>query len=157
MAKKDISGEYLVQAYQSSHTQQLFAVEKKAEFEKHLRAVERAQRSQLKTAKETQERLDFWIALRCKTTCIEDVSTLLNDLPLAAKAYYQENGFFHEVNGKKGWHFTPEKEMFLKATSISHRSPLNQHTNWCARDKERPSHVLGLSGTAEQNLNCDIW
>lgn len=152
MASKINTDKYLVQAYASPHTQELFGVDKKTEFEKHLRSYARAKNAAVKAGDAKSERLQLWATLRQAATCLNDVPVLLNNLPEELGKHYQAASFF-KSNSKTGWSLTFKEKPTISLQSITHESPLGQKTNWGGQDKSRPSRLLGLRGNANENLN----
>ena len=152
---KNPSEQYLVQAFQSPYNRQLYSLEERAVFEKHLREEARLQRERIKLEKEKQQRLILWSTIRKTATCLEDLPDLLKNLPPTLSIYYQKNAFFKSTTNN-GWTFTPENKTTLAAQSITHASPLGQPTNWGGQDKNRPTYLLGLEGRTKENLNYNF-
>lgn len=152
MASRINTDKYLVQAYASPHTQELFGLDKKTEFEKHLRVHARAKNAAVKAGDAKSERLQLWATLRQAATCLNDVPVLLNNLPEKLGKHYQAASF-SKSDSKTGWSLTFKDKPTISLQSITHASPLEQETNWGGRDESRPSSLLGLRGNANENLN----
>ena len=152
MAKKKEPDQYLVQAYQSPYNQQLFPIEDKEAFEKHLRQEARIARDRAATEAAKEQRLQVWTTLRQSATCLEDVPKLLGALDQKLATYYKKRAFFQQA-GQTGWELTIKKPATLAAQCITHKSPLGQPTNWGRGKEDQPTYLLGLRATAEENLN----
>lgn len=152
MAKKTDPTQYLVQAYKSPYNDQLFPVEEKNAFEKHLLEEARIARDRAAAAAAKAERLQIWTTLRQSATCLKDVPTLLMNLPPELGEYYRKNAFFKDARPIH-WNLSVEDKTTLAAQSITHRSALGQPTNWGGEAKDRPVYLLGLSGKSKDNLN----
>lgn len=152
MAKKDSANLHLVQAYQSPYNNELYPLDKKGEFEKHLRQEERLAKERAVVEAATDARKSVWAALRASAQSMDDVTRLLNALPSEMTAHYRKKAFFKSA-GDAGWTLTMKNAPKLGMQSISHESSLNENTNWCSKDKTRPGYLLGLSGDAQENLN----
>lgn len=152
MASKINTDKYLGQAYASPYTQELFGVDKKDEFEKHLRLHVRANNAAVKVGNAKNERLQLWATLRQAATCLNDVPGLLNNLPSTLVAHYRKAASF-KSDSNAGWPLTFKDKPAIELQSITHASPLGQETNWGGRDESRPSRLLGLRGNANENLN----
>lgn len=156
MAKKNDPSQYVVQAYKSPYTEQLFALDDKAEFEKHLREQVRRANAQARTLQAKENRTRIWVQLRTAATCIEDIPKLLNALPTELGAYYCKQAFFKDDDEKKNWKFTLTEQPKLGVQSITHTSPLGQPHNWGFGNPGKPKSLLGLRGKANENLNYEF-
>ena len=152
MTKKSDISQHLVQAYQSPYNNELFPLDKREAFEKHLRHEARIAKERASAQAATDERKRQWAVLRESATSMDDVSSLLKGLPPEMAVYYRKTAFF-KSSRDAGWTLTMANVPKLGLQSITHDSPLGQPTNWGGRDKERPVYLLGISGTAKENLN----
>lgn len=156
MTKKNDPNQFIVQAYQSPYTQELFSTDNKEEFEKHLRQEARHVRDKANAAAATQERLRLWADIRQSATSMDDVSRLVQELPEHLEKHYNKTAFF-KSSGNTKWSLTVTGKTTLGLQSITHASPIGQETNWGGKDKSRPVRLLGLSGKAAQSLNYKFY
>ena len=155
MATKINPDKHLVQAYASPHTQKLFGVDKKGEFEKHLRFHERAKNAAVKVGNAKSERLQLWTTLRQTATCLSDVPVLLNNLPSTLIEYYRKAAFF-KSDSNTGWSLTFTDDAVIDLRSIAHGSPLEKKANWGGEDATRSAYSLGLRGRVSENFNYEF-
>lgn len=153
MAKKNDVDQHLVQAYQSPYNNELYPFDKKEEFEKHLRQEARLARERAVVQEATDSRKQLWTHLRESAQSMDDVTRLLSELPAELAMHYRKVAFFKSA-GDRGWTLTTRTTPKLGMQSISHESSLGEATNWCGKDKTRPSNLVGLSGDANENLNA---
>ena len=154
MVKRHKTDQHLVQAYQSPYTNELFSLNRKGAFEKHLRAEEKIASDRLKAAEHRQTRLRVLATIRHTATCMEDVVQALKNLPSDLGDYYRKDArCVPNQKDRYAWAFTLAGNMVLKAQSITHECPLGETTNWGGLDEKRSTSVVGLSGQVKENLN----
>lgn len=152
MAKKIDTEQYLTQAYKSPYTGEFYAQTNKRGFVKHLNSELKLREEQEAMRNAGQRRKQAWAHIRETATCIEDVSTLLKTLPREVTEHYTKRAFMRVPNDFQ-FVLTLERHSQPSHVSITHDSPLNENTNWGGNDKNRAVSMLGIRGTAKENLN----
>lgn len=153
MPKKIDTDQYLTQAFKSPYTGELYSTSNKAVFVKHLNK-ERKLKEEREHARNAQtRRIEAWTNLRNAATCVEDIPALLQALPDEINEHYRKTAFFRPPADFRFNLTINTVSPHVHHVSITHESPLKDNTNWGGRDKEKAVSMLGITGSANENLN----